>query len=106
MPILQIDTYDRAIFESTVPFTDEDLNDRTDFLTLPPPIAEMCKDYVLAGAIPSERQPADGIEITEDKIIVTLTWFDLQAAQEYVANKLYVNNGISGLISSEVVVRD
>ena len=104
MPILQIDTYDRAIFESVMPFTDESLSDRVDFLTLPPDVQELMKEHVAAGRLPATRQPADGMVIDGDKIIVTITWLDLKAAQDYVADKLSRN--IISIISSVVEVRD
>lgn len=101
MTIRQIDTYDRAIFESVSHFTDESLNDRSDFSTLPAELADMCKAHVATGAIPAERQPTDSFVVTDEHVIITLTWGDLTAAQEWVASKLERN--ILGLISSVVV---
>ena len=98
-----IDTYDREIFESLGTFNDASLNDRTDFLTLPPDLAEICKAHVANGAIPSERQPTDSFVVTDNHVVVTLTWLNLEAAQQYSANKLASNN--TALISSEVVER-
>ena len=108
MPILQIDTYDRAIFESVMPFTDEDLTDRETFPSLPTSIATVMEQYVKNNQLPSVRQPLDGMVYDGDKIIVTLTWLDLTAAQEYVADKISRADAgaMPALISSVVEVRD
>jgi hypothetical protein len=101
MAILIIDTYDRAIFESLASFTDESLNDRTDFLTLPPAAAALCKQFVEMGAIPTERQPTDSFVVTDDHVILTLTWLDLECATRYQEFKATQTR--PGLISSELV---
>ena len=103
MAILIIDTYDRAIFESLSIFNDESLNDRTDFLTLPPEWAELCKKFVAMGAIPSERQPTDSFVVTDDHVIVTFTWGNIQAAERYQEFKATQTR--PGLISTELVER-
>ena len=96
-----IDTYDRAIFEAASIFTNESLDDRTEFSTLPSELANVCKAHVVTGAIPATRQPTDSFVVTDEHVIVTLTWGDLAVAQQYVADKLTRN--IMGLISSVVV---
>jgi len=107
MPILQIDTYDRTVFEAAMPFTDADLNDRTDFATLPRDMIELCKYNVANGKMFPERQPDDGVVFTDNTVVVTLTWMDQTAAEEYVAEKLAraQSNNLIGLISSVVEVR-
>ena len=103
MAILIIDTYDRATFESLSHFTDESLGDRINFPGLPSAAAEMCKQYVAAGAIPSERQPTDSFVVTDEHIIVTFTWLNFEAAAEY--QRLKFAQARPGLISTELVER-
>ena len=104
MTILQIDTYNRNIFEAAMIFTNESLDDRTEFSTLPPDLAEMCKAHVASGAAPATRQPTDSFVVTDEHVIVTFTWNDLAVAQQWSADKLTRN--VMGLVSSVVVVSD
>jgi hypothetical protein len=103
MAILIIDTYERGVFESLSTFTDESLGDRTDFQSLPAAGAEVCKRYVASGAIPSTRQPTDSFVVTDEHVIVTFTWFDRAAAEEYQTFKS--TQVRPGLVSSELVER-
>jgi hypothetical protein len=104
MTILQIDTYDRNIFEATAMFNAESLNDRAEFSTLPQHIADEVKAHMAAGKFPTEKQPTDAFVVTDEHVIVTITWLDAETAQQHVAAKLTKN--IMGLISSVVVVSD
>ena len=101
MTVLQIDTYNRNVFEATAMFNAESLNDRAEFSTLPQHIAAEIKEYMAAGKFPIEKQPTDAFVVTDEHVIVTITWLDLEAAQQHVATKLTKN--IMGLISSVVV---
>ena len=106
MAILIIDTYDRAIFESLSIFTDETLGDRTEFRGVGEEGAEILKNCVANGALPSERQPTDTFVVTDEHVIVTITWNDLSAAEEWQARKTAPATAVRpGLISTELVER-
>ena len=106
MAILIIDTYDRAIFESLSPFTDESLGDRTEFRGVGDEGAEILKNYVEAGFLPSERQPTDTFVVTDEHVIVTFTWLDRDAAEAWQTRKTAKTSPVRpGLISTELVER-
>ena len=106
MTILIIDTYDRATFESLSPFTEETLGDRTEFRDVGPEGAEILKNYVANGLLPSERQPTDTFVVTDDHVIVTFTWNDLAAAEAWQARKkVHPFLVRAGLINTELVER-
>jgi hypothetical protein len=101
MAILLIDTYDRAIFESLSMFTEESLGDRTNFTAHTLPNAERLKQFVAIGWLPSERQPTDTFVVTDEHVIVTITWNDRRGAENWHGNKLA--SSPPGLISTELV---
>ena len=106
MAILIIDTYDRAIFESFSLFTEENLGDRTNFTAHAPASAELLKNFVADGSLPSERQLTDTFVVTDEHVIVTITWNSRLAAEQWQTIKTAKTSPVRpGLISSELVER-